>query len=708
MSGSPFRFRPDIEGLRAIAVLLVLLFHAGVPFLPGGYVGVDVFFVVSGFLITGILVRETANTGRLSISNFYARRIRRILPMSSVVLIAILIASVFIMPSTQLDTIKTSVVAAALFVANWVFAAQSVDYFAANVVTNPVLHFWSLSVEEQFYFIWPLLIVLVMFLVRRNSKLASHRTAMLAGALGVISLISFVLSVTTSSATGGIAYYGLQTRLWELGLGGLLAIAAHKLTEVPGAIRIVAGWLGLAMIMFAGFTFTKATVFPGAAALIPVLGTALVLAAGIAKDEPKAAAGRLLAVKPMQYIGARSYNLYLWHWPVLVFAGALTTERVTDAVANIDAGGIAPPLPATIAVGIAFLLTIVTYRWIEQPLRHHDLMHNARTALPIGAAMIATVVAAALLLTPLLSKAYTAMRGGNQEVLQNIQQLDKPQDLAEEQFLERQKVCRGDQNQSAQESIDAWFANNCVFGDPNGTKTLALVGDSHADVWLWALDQAGKDHSWKIISLARTNCPYMALGTTSTSDIDITNSCTEYANMAFNQILSKNQPLDAIMLARTSNTLNRYVSPRASEATKATQVANLEQATTRSLDKFGTLSKEVLITEDPPRAEFDIPACLERNNGDPKKCSFNRAAGLVQERELQAIEKQAAAQITGDFEVRFLPIGDVHCPPSQTKCEVITAGGNITYRDSNHITFKAAHEYSEQIAQLIIEYGRLQ
>ncbi|MFZ1362622.1 MAG: acyltransferase family protein [Candidatus Nanopelagicales bacterium] len=707
MSNSAFRFRTDIEGLRAVAVLLVLLFHAGVPFIPGGFVGVDVFFVVSGFLITGILVREAQKTGRISVADFYARRVRRILPMSTVVLLAILIAAVFITPTTQFDTVMTSVIAAALFVANWVFAAQSADYFAADVATNPVLHFWSLSVEEQFYVIWPILIIIILFAIRRNSALAKHRTALLAGTLATISIISLLISAFTSSASGGIAYYGLQTRLWELGVGGLLAIVAHHLTRVPAKARFLASWIGLALILYAGFAFNKDTVFPGLAALIPVGGTALILAAGITPGIPKGSASALLSVKPMQYVGARSYNLYLWHWPVLVFAGLLTTTAITDGADPIEESTVAPPVPAAIAVIIAFGLTIVTYRWIEQPLRHHKFLRTPKTALPIGAGMIAVVVLAALFVAPAAASKYSEWRGGNQTVLNDVKNLDKPQDLNEEELSKRQEACRSSQDDPAAKSIEDWNNADCIFGDPNGTKTLAVIGDSHADMWLWGLDKAGKDNGWKILMLARTNCPYMAFGSEYRSDVDISSACVEWANLAYDEVLQKYQPFDAIMLARTSRMLVRYVSPKVDDNQREELENNLEQVTAASYERFGKLTENVLVLEDPPRADFDIPTCIEKNDGDVSQCRFDRKAGLEQENELLAIEKRAAEQVQSDVRVQFVPVGELICSPSQTQCEVVTTNGKVAYRDSNHITQAAGLEYSQQIAKLISKYGRL-
>lgn len=699
------RFRPDIEGLRAIAVLLVLLFHAGVPFLPGGFIGVDVFFVVSGFLITGILVRETASRHRISLTGFYSRRVRRILPMATLVLIAVAIGSVFILPSSQLGTIKTSIIGASLFVSNWVFASQSVDYFAPDVASNPVLHFWSLSVEEQFYVVWPLLIIGTMWLIRRNRRLAKHRLKLLGIVLLLLTGISLALSIIQSKGQGDIAYFSLQTRVWELGIGGLLAISIRQLALLTTAVRWLTGWIGLALILYAGFFFSAETVFPGAAALIPVGGSALVIMAGI-RDKPIGwSVASLLSLKPMQYIGARSYNLYLWHWPLLVFAGTLASRQLTSE--NIDSAGIAPPLAAAIAVALALLLTIITFRIVEQPLRSAKFMRTPKSSLPTGALLISLTLIIAAFGMPALANAYSSSRGGNQTIINQIKELATPANLDAQEFSTQQSACRADQNETAQESLARAKSSNCIFGDKNGTKTIALIGDSHADMWLWGLDTAGKKNGWKILSFARTNCPYMALGTTELEDTNIESNCPEWAKLVYDEVLQPAAPFDAILLARTSRTTKRYVQPKFSEEYQSSLQESFTNAITRSFNEYGKLTNNLLVLADPPRADFDIPDCLEQNSDNPQACNFNRTAGLSDENQLLAIEKEAAAQSNVSNEITFLPIGDLLCKPNQEYCEVLTPNGLIAYRDSNHINFAAAREYANQIADLLKTKGHL-
>nr|WP_221380445.1 acyltransferase [Actinoplanes polyasparticus] len=334
-AGSTIRFRPDIEGLRAVAVVLVVLFHAGVPGLAGGYIGVDVFFVVSGFLITSLMLREIRETGGLSLIGFYARRARRILPAAAVVLVATLLASYHWLGYLRGDEIAGDVVWSALFAGNFHFAAGGTDYLASQGAPSPVQHFWSLAVEEQFYLVWPAAIVVLLWL--------GFRWAIgwwLAAAVAA----SFAYSIWQ---TGTWAYFSPVTRGWELGAGCLLALAATRLDRIPYRIATAMAGTGLALIVVAALTFDDATPFPGYAAALPVLATVLVLA------------GRgdsVLGRWPLVRLGRVSYPFYLWHWPVLVIAGQAY-------------GG---PLPATsraLLVVASLGLAVITYVCLEDPIR---------------------------------------------------------------------------------------------------------------------------------------------------------------------------------------------------------------------------------------------------------------------------------------------------------------------------------------------------
>ena len=351
--------RADLQGLRAIAVLLVVLNHAGVGFLPGGFVGVDVFFVLSGFLITGLLLAEARANGTVSLIGFYVRRARRILPAAALTLLATDVVAFFLLNFLRArDAVQDSLYAAG-FAANFRFAARGMDYFAQADPPSPLLHYWSLAVEEQFYLVWPALLSIVLFGVtftrrRRSVGRQQHRRLLLVVVL--LAALSLGWSVHLTATLPAAAYFSPLTRTWELGLGSALAVGASTLVRVPPLGRLVMGWTGMVAIVVAAVLFSDRTPFPGSSALLPTIGTALAIAAGTGNRHSRLAVGRLLAVRPMCIVGDRSYAFYLWHWPVLILA---------DQYMGYE-------LSVTGKLGLlvgAFRLSCVSYALVENPIR---------------------------------------------------------------------------------------------------------------------------------------------------------------------------------------------------------------------------------------------------------------------------------------------------------------------------------------------------
>ncbi|MEV4343673.1 acyltransferase [Actinoplanes sp. NPDC049596] len=361
-AGSAPVFRPDIEGLRAVAILLVVLFHAGVPGVAGGYVGVDVFFVISGFLITSLMLRELAESGRISLFAFYARRCRRLLPAAALVLVTVVLAGYHWLGFLRGDDIGTDATWAALFMANFRFAGQGVDYLASQSAPSPVLHFWSLAVEEQFYLVWPIALVLLLWL--------GFRWALpywLTGAV-ILSLAYAIGQPTTWS------FFSPVARAWELGLGCLLGLAAGRLRLIPYRVASTMAAVGLALIVIAALTFDEQTQFPSYAAALPAGAAVLVLA------------GRgdaLLGSRPLRWLGRLSYSLYLWHWPVLVIAAQAY-------------GG---PLPARARAALVLVslgLAVTTYVCVEDPIRRNRRLKRSHLlSLALAAVLIAAPPAVA-------------------------------------------------------------------------------------------------------------------------------------------------------------------------------------------------------------------------------------------------------------------------------------------------------------------------
>jgi peptidoglycan/LPS O-acetylase OafA/YrhL len=368
------QFRPDIEGMRAIAVALVILFHAFHQPFTGGFVGVDVFFVISGFLITSLLLKEREKTDRISITGFYARRVRRILPASTLVVLVTLFATYGWLGFINGNNVANDAKWTEIFAANIHFGLVGTDYFGAQLPPSPLQHMWSLGVEEQFYVVWPgLFLVLIVF-----ARGAQHRKALAAALLFIIAA-SLTWSVIQTAVNQTWAYFSPLTRAWELALGALVAVLA------PTIGRLRWGWApqalafaGLAGIAIAAVLFTADTRYPGFAVALPVVGSAALIAAGCGNQRTMAA--RALSARPMQWAGARSYSMYLWHWPLLIIPAQYATKELS---AFQNAGWVL----------LTVVASAITYRLVENPVRRARVL-TSRTglSLTLGALLVGVTI----------------------------------------------------------------------------------------------------------------------------------------------------------------------------------------------------------------------------------------------------------------------------------------------------------------------------
>ena len=620
-------FRSDIEGLRAVAVLLVIACHCGVSWCRGGFIGVDVFFVLSGYLITGLLMAEIRRTSRLDLPRFYARRARRLLPALLVVLLATLAAGALIQGPQELEFAGRAARATALYVSNVFFDQNAADYFAPDVESNPFLHTWSLGVEEQFYLVWPLLLLLGMRRRRSNRPLIWLL-------VGVASL-SLLFCIWSTAHRPTLAFYELPARAWEFGLGGLLACAG--VSRLRGATASLLGWLGLASILVAAYLLRDGAGFPGWLATIPALGTVAVLSAGPARSP--CGVGFLLDSRPMQYLGARSYSWYLWHWPFIVLAAAMAP---------------AIPVVGKLIVGAASLgAASLTYRLVEQPLRKHPQLVR-RTVLSLLLAGGTAVGAAAL--------AFLVIRRG--EHLAHEPSM-RPITAASIDIADLPRERCVSLGQSTQ-------VRSCIFGDPAAVTEVVLYGDSHALQWFDAIERVARESHWRLVTVLKSGCAAIEIEAPIAARSAV---CRAWRAGAQGLIIARHPAL--IIAASFTSRFGDAPGPQADA-----QLTRLTTGTRALLDRLTAAGLRVVLLRDTPLPPFDVLTCLARRALHPwlgvRSCGFERSAAL-DPRVFEA-EQRAAVGLPG---VQLLDMTDEVCPTPACPAVRETM---IVYRDRTHLT----------------------
>jgi peptidoglycan/LPS O-acetylase OafA/YrhL len=501
-AGSPpgdREFRPDVEGLRAIAVLFVVLYHAGLSRLSGGYVGVDVFFVISGYVITGVLLRERATTGATSLLGFYARRARRILPAATLVLVVTVIAAHALLSVASAQQTADDAKWAALFLANFHFAAVGTNYLSAQLPPSPLQNFWTLSVEEQFYVVYP-----TIFLVVAGMRLrVSLRTKLLV-ALGVATFVSLCWSIVQTTTNPNAAYFSPFTRAWELALGAMVALAAPLFARIPAALAATVTWGGLGAIVLAGLVFNSQTPYPGAYVMLPVLGAAMVIAGGTAN--PRFGVERLLGTSPFRQLGRISYSLYLWHWPILILAAESQGQSSLPFSSNLG------------WLLVALGASIVTYWLVENPVRHSRWLRRRRAAsVGMGAVLIGATLLVSNIVSPAAPRVPVALETAPVPTTTSVAAVESlvhaapalksvPADLVP---ALQSGGTEGYPPGSACWPVDygATSMKPCLFGDAYGEKSMVLIGDSHSAMWFQTVDDIATAAHWKLWYLGKSACP---------------------------------------------------------------------------------------------------------------------------------------------------------------------------------------------------------
>jgi peptidoglycan/LPS O-acetylase OafA/YrhL len=637
--GAPAVHRGDIEGLRAVAVLLVVLAHIGVPGLSGGFIGVDVFFVISGFLITSLLRREFAASGRIDLVRFYARRAVRLLPVATLVVAVTLAGAWYLAPPVRFTTFAGDALAAATWTMNLRLDTAGTDYFG-DPAPSPFQHFWSLAVEEQFYLVWPLLV-------------ARGRFAPV-----------LMMAVTAGSLAGNLhepSYFGTPGRAWELGAGALLALVVTR-------HRRWLGWAGLAAIGAAAVLFDETTPFPGTAALLPVLGTVAVIAAG---------GNRPLSTAPMRWLGRMSYGWYLWHWPLLLVAPAGPAARTAVAVA---------------ALGLA----VVSHHLLENPVRHLRVWTvRPRRGLLLGlglSASAATLAALGMVNPPEIPAhgnapdANRVIAGSGNPVTTLNRMLvtattatDLPRNLTPTfDGASRQRLAP--QLDGCHVGLTGPFRPKSDCSYTIGPRTVVLFGDSHALQWFPTMETLARKNGWRLYSFTRSSCSPARIALDERRARSRYVECDDWRT----QVLARIAQLRPDLLVVSSSVNYRQVLAGA----PADPDAVWQTGWLRTLIALKRSAGHVAVLADTPFLTVAPADCLSINATAVSKCAAPRADVLPEPRwrELQRIIAVASG----------VPVIDPVPWLCAAKCPLVI-GDTLVYRDSNHLT----EAYARLVAPLL-------
>ena len=651
--------RLDIEGLRAVAVGIVLLYHLGVPGISGGFAGVDVFFVISGYLITSLLVREIGRDGRISIPRFYARRARRLLPAACLVLVVTTLAGWALLPASSRADLATDVVAATLYVVNWALANRSVDYLAEGAAVSPLQHYWSLSVEEQYYVVWPLLMMLGVVVARRLGQSPKRVLGVL---IAVVLVASFTWSVVHTATDPAASYFVTTTRVWELAIGSLLSFGTERLARLPVLATGLLSWAGLALLVVSTFVVTSKTPWPGSAALLPTLGAAALIAAGCGTaDSPPQ---RLLRTGPFVWLGGISYSLYLWHWPLIVIGDVRWPDR--GRVGDVVVG----TLVLVVAVGLAWL----TKHLLEDPFRFRvRLVAGTRGALVVGAALMTVAIlagvtvgravpalgvdrvtpgATALVADPqgvpwrlLRDPASVYDRSGPIVPSAAAAALDVPPYYADDC-----QVVQGDPRPAA----------GCAYGDTSSSTTLAMFGDSKTGQWFSAARGIADRQSWRLRLYLKSACSFSLAG--------VAPDCAAHTRAVLAQLRRDGAPTYALV------------------SQGAAMTPALVDGMQRALSQLKAMGTHVVVLADNPtpharasqKGGVQVYACVEQHPEDYRACSTPRSFAI-------GVGTPALRAVATRLGLDVVDLARWICPPGPDYCPAVV-GHTLVYRQSSHLT----------------------
>ena len=660
-------FRPDIQGLRAIAVSLVVIYHVYPSALPGGFAGVDVFFVISGYLITGHLWRTCKKTGRLSLADFWGRRARRLIPAAALVLAVTWGVSYLVLPSTQLADTAAQIRASALYFQNWQLAGEAVNYLQSGSAATPVQHFWSLSVEEQFYLVWPLLFGLALLTARywpgrsraadaasgEGTKVAYRTVLALTAALVAASL---AYSVYDTHANEAQAYFVTTTRMWELGAGGLLALLPAGISDRLGRLGWL-GWAGLALIIASQFVLTGSTPFPGWIALLPVVGTLALIAGG--SSQGRLGPWRLTSARPLSFLGDISYSLYLWHFPVIVLWTAWHGK---------GPGLVSGPILILASVILAWLTKITVEDRIRlAPFIARHRWRSLSTAL--AAVVPVTLVMAFLVAQPgpwngRLGPGYPGAASladklapiPDKPVLPPPDKLKVPTYWAEG-CLQAEHVAA---------------VKTCYFGDTkNPTLKIALVGDSMAGNWWAPLAQIATQEHWELITELHATCAWTATQLYDPVNKGAYPTCYQWGVSLLSDLITTVRP-DVVItseIASETSLAHPASGPQASADVGAGMATYWRQLQDHGIG--------VIAMRETPITGMNDPACVAKYGMDTQPCAVPTSKAVSTDPPSTYANRDLGGTVPV-INMNSLICGPALCPA--------VVGNVLVYMDSHHLT----------------------
>ncbi|WEO78959.1 acyltransferase family protein [Cryobacterium sp. SO2] len=689
--------RPDIQGLRALAVIAVICNHV-IPWPAGGFAGVDIFFVISGFLITGILLREHERTGRISLRTFYTNRLRRILPSAAVVLAVTGALGYVLFNQTRAIATLWDSLAALLFAANWRFTTVGTDYFHATAPASAVQHFWSLAVEEQFYLVWPWLLILVLTAVATGSRTTGRGRRAIAMLAGLVVVASFGYAVWETTTNPTVAYFSTFSRAWELGIGALLAVAAPLMARIPVAVRFLLGWGGLTGIIGSFFVLGPDLPFPGPWAALPVLATALVIISGTGAPQRHL----FPLTNPVSvYLGNISYSLYLWHFPVFIFLTLFLPDQTLQTTLLI--------------FGATAATAIVAYYLIEQPVHRSPWLRGAgRPAAErqqawqswrdrfstqfimssLGAFVIVAVVAVSFQLherplTPINAPVADAQSDADPELQLQADLAAAaaatawPNNLMPTLNSAMNTTSNNNPARDCFGTGDTPSFDKCTWGDDDAPNQMFLVGDSEALSYAPAFKAIAEasDGEWKITTIGLYGCRFTEV-LIANEDPDVMSACPQRKADVAAEIVSTAPQLVVVAnaFAEGQDTANTPLS-----------VADIVASAFAETAGYDAAGKIVYLAAPPLGAE--LGQCYS-NVSSPQNCNVGIGPTW-----LEFASAFSAESATGDHFVTSLPFScaDGICPAF--------AGTIPTKYDSVHMTPAYAEHVAPAIRYALVGLG---